>query len=75
MLDLTLKEINILFLGVGGRERGRESQRKRQNKTISEGQKYNFSRLLLRALEQEIDGFKVMGVTGKEIIIFWTKMG
>lgn len=41
---------------------------------ISVGQKCNFHKWLLRYLEQEIRGFWVMRITGKEIIIFKTKM-
>lgn len=36
---------------------------------ISLGQKYNFHKLLLRELEQETKGYRVMGITGKGIII------
>lgn len=50
--------------GGRGRERGRE-EREREHKTISEGQKHSCSKLWLRDLEQEIDGFRGMGVTGR----------
>lgn len=42
----------------------------KQNKTISVGQKYNFNKLLLRELEEEIRCFGAMGIPGKGTIIF-----
>lgn len=44
------------------------------HKTISVDHKYDFSKLLLRKLEQEIGGFCIMGIIGKQIITFWTKI-
>lgn len=49
--------------------RRKKTPPQKKENPISVGQKYNFHKLLLRELEQEIKGYWVMGITGKGIII------
>lgn len=65
------KKMNTMPL----REKATKTITTTKNKTISAGCKYNFKKLLLRDLEWETGGFRVIGVTGKDIHNFLGKDG